>query len=107
MNKGNINIGEVVNLDSLSKEMDAGATYALIKTEDMEVIRMVIPGGKHIPEHKVKGQLTVQCLKGEVQFSFEGNSLTLRENDWICLDKKTMHSLKALNDSVLLLTILF
>ena len=107
MNKGKIDIGEVVSLSSLGTDMDSGTTYALVKTEDMEVIRMVIPEGKTIPEHNVKGQLSLQCLEGEIEFNFDGKTVKMKEDDWICLDKETMHSLTPITHSVLLLTILF
>jgi quercetin dioxygenase-like cupin family protein len=34
----------------------------------LEVIRLILPGGKEIDEHKVRGEITLQCLEGKVQF---------------------------------------
>ena len=107
MNKGHLNSGEVINLEKLGKDMRAQASYALIRTEDMEVIRMVIPEGKTVAEHSVEGEITVQCLKGSVDFTHENETQTLTNGDWIYLNKKVSHALTANEETVLLLTILF
>ena len=107
MNKGRIKSGEVINLETLKDGMSKQATFALAKTEDMEVIRMVLPRGKSISEHSVKGELSVQCLKGEVLFRIGEEARTLAEDDWLFLDPDAPHSLHAKEDTVLLLTILF
>jgi quercetin dioxygenase-like cupin family protein len=107
MNRGHLNSGETINLGTLGKDMDGGASYALIRTEAMEVIRMVIPEGKTIAEHSVEGEITLQCLKGAVEFMIEGTAQSLSKDDWLHLDKKVPHTLKAQEDTVLLLTILF
>jgi quercetin dioxygenase-like cupin family protein len=107
MNKGHINAGEIINLEKLRSDMNVGATHALARTEAMEVIRMALPEGKQIREHHVEGEITVQCLKGEVQFNIEGATHLLKPDDWLFLDGHTPHALKAEKDAVLLLTILF
>ena len=107
MNKGHLNSGEITNLEKPGKDMQALASYALIKTEAMEVIRMVIPEGKTIAEHTVEGEITLQCLKGSVEFMIGNETQTLLKGDWLYLDKKVPHALTATKDTVLLLTILF
>ena len=86
--------------------MPIDETVALTKTKSMEIIRMVLPAGKTIPEHKVDGEITVQCLKGEVNFGVEGKNQTLTEGDFIYLNGGQKHDLYAVTDSVLLVTIL-
>ncbi len=107
MNKGHIKFGEAVNLDNLRNDLDPGATHALVRSEEMEVIRMVLPKGKQIAEHKVRGELTIQCMKGEVEFEVGGATQILKEKDWLALEKEVMHALRVKQDAVLLLTILF
>ena len=107
MTKGHVKSGEVINLNSLREGMSEEATFALAKTEDMEIIRMVIPRGKSIDEHSVEGEISVQCLKGEVIFQMGGEARTLAENDWLFLDRNEPHALHAKQDTVLLVTILF
>ncbi|MBN2733017.1 MAG: hypothetical protein JXR26_11360 [Balneolaceae bacterium] len=107
MNKGHIKFGETVNLKKLRSDLDPEATHALIRSEDMEVIRMVLSKGKQIAGHKVEGELTIHCLTGEVELEFNGVTQTLKENDWLALEKEVKHALRVKKDAVLLLTILF
>ena len=107
MNKGHINSGEVINLGKLRKSMDVGASHALIRTEEMEVIRMALPQGKKMSEHSVDGQITIQCLQGEIQLNIGDAVRNLRSEDWLFLEGKVPHSLTVKEDAVLLLTILF
>jgi quercetin dioxygenase-like cupin family protein len=107
MNKGHISEGEIVNLEELREDLDVSNTHALARTDSMEVIRIVIPKGKSIREHHVGGEIQVQCLKGNVQFSFDRKARTLKKGDWLFLGKGVSHSLKAEEDTVILLTILF
>lgn len=107
MNKGHIKFGEIVNLEKLRSDLDPEVTHALVRSENMEVIRMVLPEGKQIASHKVKGELTIQCIKGKVEFDVGGKKQTLKEKDWLALEKEVEHALKVEQDAVLLLTILF
>lgn len=107
MNQGHIEAGEVVNLQTLKPDMSEQDSYALIKTSDMEVIRMVIPEGRDIEEHSVDGQVSVHCLEGTVQFNIGDTTKELTKDSWLYLDRGQPHSLRAETDAVLLVTILF
>jgi quercetin dioxygenase-like cupin family protein len=49
----------------------------LVRAEQVEVIRLVVPAGKEIEEHKAKGEIVVQCLEGRVAFTVFGKSQAL------------------------------
>lgn len=107
MNKGHIESGEVVNLETLKRDMNVDASYALVKSKDMEVIRMSLNEGKTIEEHKVEGEVSVQCLKGDILFMVDGKAVELKDNDWLYLEKRQAFSYSVKKDTILLLTILF
>ena len=107
MNQGHIDSGEVVNLATLKEDMDVDASYALVKTSDMEVIRMALRKGKTIEQHSVEGEMSVQCLKGHILFSVAGNEVDLTEDDWLYLEKQQPFSYSVKSDTILLVTILF
>lgn len=107
MNAGHVEPGEVINLNTLKEDMPVDSTYALVKTSDMEVIRMAIPKGREVPEHSVQGEMSAQCLEGKIEFMVGKESHTLEEGDWLYLNRNQPHSLRALTDAVLLVTILF
>lgn len=97
--------GEVINLHRLNEQVPQNSTFALVKTEKMEVIRMFLPRGKKIPAHHVPGEITVQCLSGRVAFGVESRFRELQAADWLFLSSNQEHSLHALEDSVVLVTI--
>ncbi len=99
--------GEVVNLYSLKEDMPEDATLALMKTEDMEAIRMVLPKGKEITKHSVDGEVSVQCLEGRTEFTVDGETHLLSSGDWLYLSRNQPHSLNVKRDTILLVTILF
>lgn len=107
MNKGHIESGEVVNLETLKGDMNVDASYALVKSEDMEVIRMALHEGKSIEEHSVDGEISVQCLRGDILFMVDGEAVALKDNDWLYLQKKQTFSYSVKKDTILLVTILF
>ena len=59
----------------------AAKTTTLVKTEALEVIRLVILAGKDIPEHRAPGEITVQCLEGRVAFGSGGTTRDLAAGD--------------------------
>jgi len=98
--------GTVVNLLHLDTRLPSEATFALVKTKQMEVIRMLLPQGKKIPMHKVTGEITVQCMVGRITFNVESEAHEMKAGDWLFLSGSQEHSLEAFEDSVLLITIL-
>jgi quercetin dioxygenase-like cupin family protein len=81
-------------------------SVALAKTEHMELIRLVLPKERPMPEHKVDGEMTLQCLEGEIAIDAQGRSVTLRPGEMLFLAGGVPHSVRALEDAVALLTIL-
>jgi quercetin dioxygenase-like cupin family protein len=95
--------GEVVDIRPLGVAIADSKTTALIKTHQFEIIRMVLLENKEIPVHSAKGDIIVQCLEGHVNFSTMEKSLELRAGHMFYLRAGEPHSLKAVEDSSLLL----
>ena len=98
--------GEVVDVRPLGANLSTTTTRALVKAQDVEVIRMVVLAGKEIPTHQAKGEMILQCLEGRIEFTALGKSQTLEAGQMLYLPKKEPHSLKGIEDGSLLLTIL-
>ena len=60
--------GQVVNVRPLDKSIATAITHTIVKTNDLEVIRVVLLAGNELPPHEVPGDITVQCLEGKVEF---------------------------------------
>jgi quercetin dioxygenase-like cupin family protein len=98
--------GEVVDVRPLGSALPSAQTKTLVRAEQVEVIRLVIPAGKDIQEHKAKGEIVVQCLEGRVAFTAFGKTHKLETGKLLYLPTGEPHSVKGIEDSSLLLTIL-
>lgn len=99
--------GEIVDVSPLGPQLKNSRTAAIVKTEAFEAVRLVVGAGTSIPAHKVPGQITLHCLEGRVEIGLANSQVELGPNDWIYLNGGEPHSLHGLEDSSLLLTILF
>lgn len=98
--------GELINIRPLGIAISTTRSTTLYKTLHLEVFRMVLLAGKEWPEHEVVGELTVQCLEGSVEFSIGITRDVLRAGDLKCLGGGVPHSLRAIEDSSVLVTML-
>ena len=99
--------GEVVSLATWAEDLPADQTKAIVKTDEMELIRLVLPLGKELPNHKVSGPITVQCIEGKIEFTAMGATQALMPNELLHLMPGEPHSVKAIEPSIVLLTIVF
>ncbi len=81
-------------------------THTLLRGDQMEVIRLVVPAGKEIHEHRAKGEITVHCLEGIVEFTAFGKTQRLQAGELLYLPMGEAHTVKGIKDSSILLTIL-
>jgi len=97
--------GEVVQLP-LGPALSGAKTTTLVKTTDMELIRLIVPAGKVIPLHKAPGEITVQCLEGRVGFTVGEATHELTAGHLLYLTAGEPHALKGIEDSSVLVTLL-
>jgi len=93
----------------LMKGMDAIAeqkTTSLFKSNQFEVIRMMLPKGNIIAEHKAPGEITVQCLAGRIAFTSDGKTHELSPGQMLYLTAGQPHALEAKEHSSVLVTIM-
>jgi quercetin dioxygenase-like cupin family protein len=100
------NPAEVIHLQPLGFKIGSTKTHTLFKTDAMEAIRLVLPAGKQIAEHKAPGEITVHCLEGRVKFTAGGASHELTAGDMLYLGAAEPHAIEAINDASVLVTIL-
>jgi quercetin dioxygenase-like cupin family protein len=98
--------GQIVDIRPLREKLKHSVTTTLVKTDKLEVIRLIVQAGKEIPHHQVTGEITVQCLEGLVNFSTQGQTKTLQAGQLLYLAGSELHALKGVEDSSVLVTIL-
>ena len=97
--------GEIADLQALGGETPRNQSTALFKTTQLEVMRLVLPTGRSMPLHAVAGEITVQCLEGCIEFTVPGRVQTLQAGQLLYLRGGEPHSLLALEDACVLVTI--
>ena len=97
--------GQIVDVLPLGDRLGEARNVALFKTDGLEVIRLVMPAGKTMPSHWVKGEITIQCLEGEVSLTTGGQTRQMNAGQLVWLEGGVDHALSAVKDSSLLLTI--
>ena len=97
---------EVIDIRPLGTKIDGTRTSTLVKTDSLEVIRLVLLAGKEIKPHQVPGEITVFCLEGNVVFQAGDSEFELTAGELTYLAGSVEHALRAIKDSSLLVTIL-
>jgi quercetin dioxygenase-like cupin family protein len=100
--------GMPVDLRPQEEVLSEAKTAALVKTDAFEAIRVAIPKGHEVcRNHRVEGPITVQCLRGQIAFTADGDTRTVREGQWLFLPGGVPHTIAGLEDSLMLLTVIF
>ncbi len=99
--------GQFIDVRPLGPAFAGARTNALIKADGLEVIRLVVPRGKEIPTHSARGEITVHCLEGRVEFTTDGEASELCAGHLLYLKANQPHSVLGIDDATLLVTITF
>ena len=97
--------GTVVNLRPLGPHLQDTRTTAILKADQLEIVRLVLLAGQGLREHEAPGEVTVLCIEGEVEFDTPGATQVLAAGDLIHLRRREPHALRARSDASLLVTI--
>lgn len=100
------NPGDVIDVRPLGPALATAKTSTLLKTPNIEVVRLVMAAGKEIAEHKARGEITVQCLEGRIAFTALGTTRELAAGQLVYLAPGEPHSVRCVEDASFLLTIL-
>ncbi|HJV53622.1 MAG TPA: cupin domain-containing protein [Noviherbaspirillum sp.] len=98
--------GELIDVRPLGDKLPQSPSTAFFRTDDLEVIRLVLPADRSLPEHHVAGAITLLCLEGTVELQAHDKLQVLQAGQMVYLAGNVPHALRALEDSSLLMTIL-
>lgn len=96
---------EVIAVQSTGPWPALSRSEILLKSDRLRVVRIVLSAGASLKEHTAPGDLLVQCVQGKVTFSLPQQSHVLQSGELIHVPDRLPHSVEALEDSQLLLTI--
>ncbi len=100
--------GMAADLKLRGEEPSTAKTHALVKNEAFEAIRMAVPQDfEACHNHQLAGPITIHCIEGEIALTADGDTHLLRAGQWTFLNGGVPHTIKGIEDSLLLLTVIF
>lgn len=97
--------GQPIDIQALGATLSETVSYALFKSGELEVIRLILPVGKSMPMHVVPGEITIQCVEGKMEVTINGKAHVLPAGHLMYLPGGVSHSVLGLEDASGLLTI--
>ncbi len=97
---------DVISLRPLGGQLEEVKTHSLLKTDKLQLMRVVLAAGQVMPEHHVSGEITVQCLEGEVCVTTPERSVCFSAGEVIVVPANAPHGLEAKTATSLLVTVL-
>lgn len=102
----NIEKSEVLKLEDL---IDYGrgqvSNLTLLKRDDLNIAILALDKGEKLSSHSASGDALVQCLDGRARIIIDGEDFLLGEGEAIVLPKDIAHSVEALENYKMLLTL--
>ncbi len=75
------------------------------KTNGMRIVLIALHEDAVLKKHTAEGIISVQVLEGEINFSTDDQSVVIKQGQMIALHKGLPHSVKAVKETVFLLTL--
>lgn len=101
-----IDLGEAVSeLHGLAPDGQNRGAVTLVKQGGLSVVLTHLQAGGTIAEHSAPGTTTVQVLDGQVRIQVSDETLDVPAGRLIAFDARVRHSVEAIKDSTLLLTL--
>jgi quercetin dioxygenase-like cupin family protein len=77
----------------------------LLKTDSLRVMFRSLRAGTGLSTHKAPGPITVQVLDGHIEFTAGVQTTPVRKGEVLALESGVPHSVKALSNSAILITV--
>jgi len=102
-----------MDIPEFIKQLKSEATWGkndrnamtVYKTNGMRIVLIALHEDAVMQKHTAEDIINVQVLEGEILFSTDDQSVVIRKGQMIALHKGLPHSVKAIKESVFLLTL--
>ncbi|MBE2257712.1 MAG: cupin domain-containing protein [Candidatus Accumulibacter sp.] len=98
--------GDLVNINDAADAPASNTSATLVRDEHIEIFRLVLSAGTRMQEHSAAGAMTVQCLRGEVDFLCHDRTRTLSPGDLLYLKNAAPHAVHCREGATLLVTLI-
>lgn len=96
---------QVVSWKNDNFESGKVLVHVLAQNSNAKEIQILMAQNSTMKEHKAPFDISVQVLRGELEFTVANETVTLKELDMISLKANEAHSLHALKDSIVRLSL--
>ena len=97
---------DVIDIGPLGPGLHDAVSTSLIKTERLQLLHLVLPARRDLPQHHVGDECTIHCLEGDVDLQMPGGARRLGPGQLVVLPAGQPYSLGARVDSAVLMTLL-
>lgn len=94
-----------IRLRPLGDQLGDTPSTSLIKSLELQLLRVVLSAGQRMPAHWVAGECTVQCLEGQAVLATQDTRCPLEAGDVVLVPAGQPHEVQAVQDCALLVTI--
>jgi quercetin dioxygenase-like cupin family protein len=77
----------------------------VFKTNGLRIVLIALHQGSEMARHIADGVISVQVLEGRIQFNTDQQCIELGKGQMLALHERIPHSVKALQESIFLLTL--
>lgn len=81
------------------------SSKTLAKYPDFRIVLILMKAGTFMRQHRAKGRISIQQLRGKVHIHLADRKVTVPAGDLLVLDRGVLHDVEALEESAFLLTI--
>ncbi len=99
-------VRDVIDVSPLGDRLAKAVSTSLLKTARIQLLHLVLPMHHDQPPHHVDDECTIHCLEGELEVVMPGGTRRLRPGNLVVLSGGETHSLRALSDCAVLVTLL-
>lgn len=100
-----VKAGERIAVRPLESAAGAVGTQALLRLPTLEIHRVAIQAGEEHPTYRAPGLVVLHCLTGKVLLNLNETPLELCAGQLLYLTPGQRHSLRGVEDSLVLLSI--
>lgn len=97
---------DVISVRPLGPALADAVSTSLIKTGSVQLLHLVLPAHRDVPEHRVDQECVIHCLEGDVEVVTGTVTRRLRAGELVLLPALLTHGLRARTDSAVLVTLL-
>ncbi len=97
---------DIIDLRPLGADLAPTRSHSLLRTDKLQLMRIVLLAGQGLPTHQQAGEVCLQCIEGLLVVNTSAGDKVLQPGYAIVLPPGAQHALKAEQDSSLMVLML-